>query len=136
MARRFYVVDVFAERLYAGNQLAVVVGGYRVRIFTPAWEIAFAGHPILGTAWVVRHHVAPEASGPVRLNLAVGQIPVTFDSLPDGREVAWFLAPPVLLGAVCARERIAVAVGVSPEDIETRAPDSSLCKRPLCEVFL
>ena len=34
-------------------------GGYRVRIFTPAREIAFAGHPILGTAWVVRYHVAP-----------------------------------------------------------------------------
>ena len=93
MARRFYIVDVFAERPYAGNQLAVVVGaddlsddtmqriaaetnysettfvnsarehddGYRVRIFTPAREIAFAGHPILGTAWVVHHHVAPEA---------------------------------------------------------------------------
>ncbi len=39
-------------------------GHYRVRIFTPAREIAFAGHPILGTAWVVRHHVAPAASGP------------------------------------------------------------------------
>lgn len=154
MARRFYIVDVFAERLYAGNQLAVVVGadnlsddtmqriaaetnysettfvnparehddGYRVRIFTPAREIAFAGHPILGTAWVVHHHVAPEDSGPVRLNLSVGQIPVTFDSRPDGGEVAWFLAPPVALGAMCARERIAAAVGVSPEDIETRAP--------------
>jgi trans-2,3-dihydro-3-hydroxyanthranilate isomerase len=154
MARRFHIVDVFAERLYAGNQLAVVVGaddlsddtmqqiaaetnysettfvgsarehddGYRVRIFTPAREIAFAGHPILGTAWVVRHHVAPEDSGPVRLNLAVGQVPVTFDSHADGREVAWFLAPPVLLGAICARERIAAAVGISPEDIEARSP--------------
>lgn len=154
MARRFYIVDVFAERPYAGNQLAVVVGaddlsddtmqqiaaetnysettfvgserehddGYRVRIFTPAREIAFAGHPILGTAWVVRHVVAPEASGPVRLNLAVGQVPVTFESYPDGGEVAWFLAPPVLPGGTCARERIAAAVGVSPGDIETRTP--------------
>lgn len=98
MSRRFYIVDVFAERPYAGNQLAVAVGvdglseesmqeiaaetnysettfvtsapehdgGYRVRIFTPAREIAFAGHPILGTAWVVRHHVAPDASGRAR----------------------------------------------------------------------
>ena len=131
MARRFYIVDVFAERPYTGNPLAVVVGGddlstetmqqfaaemnysetsfvasasehdggYRVRIFTPAREIAFAEHPILGTAWVVRHRVAPEASGPVRLNLAVGQVPVTFESFADSGEVAWFLAPPVLLGA-------------------------------------
>ena len=82
-------------------------GGYRVRIFTPAREIAFAGHPILGTAWVIRHHVEPKASGPVRLNLAVGQVPVTFESSAGGGEVAWFLAPPVLLGATCAGERIA-----------------------------
>lgn len=80
MTHRFYMVDVFAERSYSGNQLAVIVGadtlsdetmqrfaaemnfsettlvasmpeedgGYRVRIFTPAREIAFTGHPILG----------------------------------------------------------------------------------------
>ena len=83
MRPRFYIVDVFAEQPYAGNPLAVVIGGdlpdetmqqvaaeanysettfvtsapeadggYRVRLFTPAREIAFAGHPILGTAWV------------------------------------------------------------------------------------
>jgi trans-2,3-dihydro-3-hydroxyanthranilate isomerase len=158
MAHRFYVVDVFAERPYTGNQLAVVVGvddlsdetmqqfaaetnysettfvtstpehdgGHRVRIFTPAREIAFAGHPILGSAWVVRHHVEPGASGPVRLNLAVGQVPVTFELSADGRELAWFLAPPVLLGATCAEERIAAALGVSPEDIETKAPVQQL----------
>lgn len=158
MTHRIYMVDVFAERRYAGNPLAVVVGadalsdetmlqlaaetnysqttfvtpeqepdgGYRVRIFTPAREIAFAGHPILGTAWVVRHRVAPEISGPVRLNLAVGQVPVTFASYSDGREVAWFLAPPVSLGTTCARERIAAAVGVSPEDVEAKAPVQQL----------
>jgi trans-2,3-dihydro-3-hydroxyanthranilate isomerase len=158
MTHRFYIVDVFAERPYTGNPLAVVVGadylsdetmqqlaaemnysetsfvtsapeqdrGYRVRIFTPAREIAFAGHPILGTAWVVRHRVAPEVSRPVRLNLAVGQVPVTFEPSPDGGEVAWFLAPPVLLGTTCAREQIAAALGISPEDIETKAPVQQL----------
>jgi trans-2,3-dihydro-3-hydroxyanthranilate isomerase len=154
MTHRFYIVDVFAERPYSGNQLAVVVGaealaddtmqqiaaetnysettfvtpepeadgGYRVRIFTPAREIAFAGHPILGTAWVLHHHVAPGVAGPVRLNLAVGQVPVTFESSAEGEEVAWFLAPPVALGASCAREPIAAALGISPEDIATGSP--------------
>lgn len=158
MARRFYIVDVFAERPYAGNQLAVVVGedglsdetmqqlaaetnysettfvtsapehdgGYRVRIFTPAREIAFAGHPILGTAWVIRHYLAPRSSEPVRVNLPVGQVPVTFESSADGGEVAWFLAPPVLLGATCAAERIAEALGISLEDIETKTPVQQL----------
>jgi trans-2,3-dihydro-3-hydroxyanthranilate isomerase len=80
---RFDIVDVFAERPYAGNQLAVVHGSaglsdaqllgiarefgfsettfpgprdrssYDVRIFTPGREIPFAGHPTLGTAWVL-----------------------------------------------------------------------------------
>jgi trans-2,3-dihydro-3-hydroxyanthranilate isomerase len=80
------VVDVFAESPFAGNQLAVVHGAdglpdsallaiarefnfsettfpepvdggrYRCRIFTPGGEIPFAGHPTLGTAWVLRVH--------------------------------------------------------------------------------
>jgi trans-2,3-dihydro-3-hydroxyanthranilate isomerase len=91
MSHRVCMVDVFAERAYAGNQLAVVVdaddlsdetmqqiaaetnhsettfvmsapdpdGAYRIRIVTPAREIAFAGHPILGTAWVVASTLPP-----------------------------------------------------------------------------
>lgn len=97
-------------------------GGFRVRIFTPAREIAFAGHPILGTAWVLRRQVLPDASGPVRLNLALGQVPVTFEVSAEGNEVAWFLAPPVTPGKTCAPERMAAAVGVSPDDIDADFP--------------
>lgn len=154
MSKRFFIVDVFAERPYTGNQLAVVLGakdlsdatmqqiaaetnysettfvasapeadgGYRVRIFTPAREIAFAGHPILGTAWVLRHHGSDAVSGPVRLNLAVGQVPVTFEMSAEGDEVAWFLAPPVTPGATCAIEPIAAALGLSPDDIAAESP--------------
>lgn len=154
MTHHFYIVDVFAERAYSGNQLAVVVGaealsdetmqqiaaetnysettfvtpepeedgGYRVRIFTPAREITFAGHPILGTAWVLRHHVSLEASKPVLLNLAVGQVPVTFESSAAGKDVAWFLSPPAALGASFARESIAAALGISLEDISSESP--------------
>lgn len=152
--QRLHIVDVFAERPYAGNPLAVVVAsgrlpdeamqriaaemnhsetafvgsapeadhGYPVRIFTPAREVAFAGHPILGTAWVVRHHVAPHDAGPVRLNLAVGQVPVTFEATGAEGEVAWFRAPPVTSGPTCAPERIATALGLAPDDIEHRFP--------------
>jgi trans-2,3-dihydro-3-hydroxyanthranilate isomerase len=97
-------------------------GGYRVRIFTPAREIAFAGHPILGTAWIIRHYVLREASGPVRLNLKVGQVPVTFEGSAEREEVAWFVAPPVTLGKRCAIEPIAVALGISPEDVAAESP--------------
>ncbi|MEW8087093.1 MAG: PhzF family phenazine biosynthesis protein, partial [Candidatus Thiodiazotropha endolucinida] len=97
-------------------------GGYRARIFTPAREIAFTGHPILGTAWVIRHHVEPELSTQVRLNLSVGQVPVTFETDADGREVAWFRAPPMSLEAMTPLEPVAAALGLSPQEIDTRAP--------------
>jgi trans-2,3-dihydro-3-hydroxyanthranilate isomerase len=35
-------------------------GGYDVRIFTPKKELPFAGHPTLGTAYIIRHFVAAE----------------------------------------------------------------------------
>ena len=102
MTRPFHIVDVFAERPYAGNPLAVVLdadglpedamrwiaaepnysetafvtstperdGAFRVRLFTPAREIDFAGHPLLGSGWVVRHHLLPNASGHVCLRIA------------------------------------------------------------------
>ncbi|MCU7932756.1 MAG: PhzF family phenazine biosynthesis protein [Candidatus Thiodiazotropha sp. (ex Codakia rugifera)] len=154
MTHPIYMVDVFAERSYSGNQLAVIVGadtlsdetmqqiaaemnfsettfvtsipeedgGYRVRIFTPAREIAFTGHPILGTAWVIRHHVASEFSNEIQLNLIVGQVPVSFETSADGQEVAWFIAPPMSLEATTPHEPVAVALGLSPEEIDTKTP--------------
>lgn len=154
MTQRIYIVDVFAEKPYCGNQLAVVVGtealpdetmqqialemnfsettfvtsepedngGYRVRIFTPAREIAFTGHPILGTAWVLRHHVAAELCAQIKLNLAVGQVPVEFEYSDDGREVVWFIAPPISLGEISTAEPFAAALGLSVDDIETSTP--------------
>lgn len=50
--------------------------GIRVRIFTVAEELPFAGHPTLGTAFVLRG--ASEASE-IRLDLNVGQVPVCFE---------------------------------------------------------
>ena len=97
-------------------------GGYQVRIFTPAREIAFTGHPILGTAWVIRQYVAAEPCTQVQLNLAVGPVTVTFEATSDGKEVAWFLAPPMSLGATTTREPVAAALGLSPDDIETTTP--------------
>ena len=158
MTRRFYLVDVFAERPYAGNQLAVVVGeetlpdetmqllaaeancsettfvspvpaddgSYRVRIFTPAREIAFAGHPILGTAWVLRQLHSAESSAPLQLHLSVGRIAVTFQGSAHGQEIVWFLAPTVALGPTCRREPMAAALGLSPEDIDTASPVQQL----------
>lgn len=97
-------------------------GGYSVRVFTPAREIAFTGHPIVGTAWVIRHHVIAEPRPEVLLNLAVGQVSVTFETSVDGREIVWFRAPPIKLGVTSSYEPFAAALGLSPEDIDLITP--------------
>jgi len=154
MTDRIYMVDVFADRAWAGNPLAVVVvdefpaveamqriaaeinfsettflarapqggGGHRVRMFTPAREVAFAGHAILGTAWVLRHHVAASTAPQVQLDLVGAHVPVTFETADDGRDVAWLRAPEVGLGKTCPREPVAAALGLAPGDVEAAPP--------------
>ena len=97
-------------------------GSWPVRIFTPAREIAFAGHPILGTAWAIRRWVAPDIDSPIRLRLAAGPVPVAFEADAEGGELAWFVAPPISLGRTCAAGRIAAALGLSAQDIDAALP--------------
>ncbi len=51
--------------------------GYDVRIWTPnVGEVPFAGHPTLGTAYIIYKHLEKEQSQEIKLNLKIGQIPV------------------------------------------------------------
>ena len=54
-------------------------GGYRVRIFTPDTEVPFAGHPTLGTAYIIWKYLEEEKTDRVILNLTAGAIPVTVE---------------------------------------------------------
>jgi trans-2,3-dihydro-3-hydroxyanthranilate isomerase len=64
----------FSETVFV---YAPEAGGHaRIRIFTPAAEIPFAGHPTLGTAFVL---AAPLQLGEIRLETARGIIPVELD---------------------------------------------------------
>jgi trans-2,3-dihydro-3-hydroxyanthranilate isomerase len=51
-------------------------GHVRMRIFTPATELPFAGHPTLGTAFVL---AAPLQLGEIRIETAGGTVPVTLE---------------------------------------------------------
>jgi len=51
-------------------------GHVRLRIFTPASELPFAGHPILGTAFVLG---APLQLVEIRLETGAGVVPVTLE---------------------------------------------------------
>ena len=144
----FYIVDVFAEEKYAGNQLAVVRGGaglpdetlqkialemnysettfilseeetgggYDVRIFTPGDEIPFAGHPTLGTAYVIQYEILAGPVESITLKLKAGEIPVTFG------EVLWMRQLPPTFGATLNSALIAPTLNLEMADLDDRSP--------------
>jgi trans-2,3-dihydro-3-hydroxyanthranilate isomerase len=136
---KFYIVDVFAEEKYTGNQLAVFTdieslsdkemqriakemnysettfivsedvrnGGYDVRIFTPEQELPFAGHPTLGTAYVLQQEIVKQLAETIVLNLKIGQISVTLDYSDKFVDWLWMQQKPPTFNQVFAAEAIA-----------------------------
>lgn len=153
-ARTFTIVDVFAEKKYAGNQLAVFTdageisdkemqlfakemnysettfvlsnkkrnGGYDVRIFTPAEEIPFAGHPTLGTAFVIQQEIIRKPVEKVILNLGVGQIPVALSFSKGEVDELWMEQKHPEFGEELDKSVIAEALSIEEEDIDERFP--------------
>ena len=152
-ANRFHLLDVFATERYAGNQLAVVedpasltddeMGAlaaefgfsettfvsldqepYHTRIFTPKEEIPFAGHPTLGTAWIVRERVRdgnePTADRVV-LDLPVGKIPVDVRTT-DGTETLWMRQQAPTFGERRSHERAAEMLGLPVDALDGDLP--------------
>lgn len=62
------------------------MGTRRARIFTPATEVPFAGHPTVGAAWFLASHGAAGADGVVALEENVGLVRVDVD-MADGRPI-------------------------------------------------
>jgi trans-2,3-dihydro-3-hydroxyanthranilate isomerase len=91
-----------------------------VRIFTPASEIPFAGHPTLGTAWVVRSLAGGNAPS-VTLALGVGEVRVEFRR-DDRGENAWMRPPAPELGAEVSRSAAARVLGLDAKDLATDLP--------------
>lgn len=156
MPRRFVTVDVFTDRPFGGNPLAVVpdargldeaemqtlarefnysettfvlpptdpANTARVRIFTPAAELPFAGHPNVGTAFVLALEgsaFGAPVGGEVRFEEAAGLVPVDVLTGNHGRVVGARLTAPQALavGAEIPVDRAATAVGLAEGDIAT-----------------
>ncbi|HEY3418951.1 MAG TPA: PhzF family phenazine biosynthesis protein [Methanomassiliicoccales archaeon] len=94
-------------------------GGYDVRIFTPGEEIPFAGHPTLGTAYLIREKLIKRKVERVVLNLKVGQIPVTFPKEPG---MAWMKQRPPEFGKRFEPNEVAGMLGLRERDIDDRWP--------------
>lgn len=93
-------------------------GGYNVRIFMPEVEVDFAGHPVLGTAFVIQQEYLRQPVAELRLNLPVGQIPVTFSE--DG--ILWMRQNPPSFGHQFSPVELARILNLSEDDIDSRYP--------------
>jgi trans-2,3-dihydro-3-hydroxyanthranilate isomerase len=97
-------------------------GGYEVRIFTPASEVPFAGHPTLGTAYVVKHSVSDEITDEVILNLKVGQIPVVFKREKRNEETLWMKQIRPTFGMTLDAAKVSAMLDLSVQEIDSRYP--------------
>jgi trans-2,3-dihydro-3-hydroxyanthranilate isomerase len=170
----FVTVDVFTDRKFGGNQLAVIPDGRdltsaqmqaiagefniaettfvlppqdrahtaQVRIFTPRAELPFAGHPNIGTAYVLAkesERVGGTVNDPIIFEEKAGL--VRLDLLKEGASVVGArLAPPQPLsfGNDVDAEIIAAACSLAVGDIETtnHPPRIASCGVPFTFVEL
>lgn len=155
MRLTYHTLDVFTDKRFGGNPLAVVLGAdgldtermqtiarefnlsetvfvlkpmnpmhsARVRIFTPAAELPFAGHPTVGTAALLAELRAPNLGGSrdaiIALEETIGTVRVGVRFRPGAAVFAEFDAPklPEEVGAIAAVEDLAAAVGLIPSEI-------------------
>lgn len=147
---RFVTLDVFTDRRFGGNQLAVFpdasglsaqqmqmlaaefnlsestfvfppenpANTARVRIFHRTAEMPFAGHPTIGTAYVVG---AGENSDLLRLEQKAGLVEVRLERDADGiiQRASLDAPQPLSTGSDVDAELVAQAIGIAPAAIVT-----------------
>jgi trans-2,3-dihydro-3-hydroxyanthranilate isomerase len=91
----------------------------RVRIFTAQEELPFAGHPTLGTAFVLRNSSpTPE----VRLQLNVGTVPVRFEDSPGRPLFGEMTQMDPKFVAQHDRQEVASVIGLPVDDLDPTLP--------------
>jgi trans-2,3-dihydro-3-hydroxyanthranilate isomerase len=146
----YYILDVFAENSYEGNQLAVFTdlknisdaemqeiaheinfsettfvllssgpgNVFKVRIFTPQQEVPFAGHPTLGTAWLIREKVINKPVEKIVLDLKAGHIPVSFGE----NNLVWMKQLEPKFGSIYPAQPISKILNINEDEIDSRFP--------------
>lgn len=155
---QYRIVDVFTDRMFGGNPLAVVLDGrgvtdaemqslaremnlsettfvlppddpandFRVRIFTPGRELAMAGHPTIGTAFVLAREKMLPAGGDtltIRFEEKVGPIPVRLEMKDGAPDMIWMTQPLPNFGPVFPNTvAMAAMLGIDPAGIRNDLP--------------
>jgi trans-2,3-dihydro-3-hydroxyanthranilate isomerase len=97
-------------------------GGHDVRIFTPKEEVPFAGHPTLGTAFLIRQEILRRPAERVVLNLKIGPVPVDFEYRAGRVDRLWMHQPAPRFGGSASAEACAAMLGLSAGDIDDDFP--------------
>jgi trans-2,3-dihydro-3-hydroxyanthranilate isomerase len=97
-------------------------GGYNVRIFTPAQELPFAGHPTLGTAYIIQREIIRKQVEGIVLNLKVGQIPVAIRYIGEEPDVLWMHQMPPVFGQTFDKKMISEVLNIDENEIDRRFP--------------
>jgi len=98
-------------------------GTARVRIFTPHAELPFAGHPTIGTAWVLLDEgVVPEPADGLTLEEGIGLVLVRVERT-QAVSVLWMTHPAVRFGEIVEeRAQIAAALGLPESEFASGIP--------------
>jgi trans-2,3-dihydro-3-hydroxyanthranilate isomerase len=96
----------------------------RVRIFTPAREIPFAGHPTIGTGWVLAtERLVPGGAAVFRLEEGIGPVEVELEGDPTAPRFLWMRHGEATFGPERAdRAAFARALGLELSDLLGGAP--------------
>jgi trans-2,3-dihydro-3-hydroxyanthranilate isomerase len=87
-----------------------------VRIFTSARELVFAGHPTIGTSFVVLEEgLVPKHSDSFALDEKIGPVPIRIE--PGERPLIWLTTPPMHFGKHFDRALCARALGLDPHSL-------------------
>lgn len=107
----------------------------RLRIFTPRHEVAFAGHPTVGTSFLLlREGFVPEGSESFVLEEKAGPIPVRVERGSD--LLIWLTTPTIESGQTFSRELCAKALGLALDDLLPCEPQLVSAGNPFVFVAL
>jgi trans-2,3-dihydro-3-hydroxyanthranilate isomerase len=99
-------------------------GGHaKMRIFTPAVEVPFAGHPTLGTAFVL---AAPLQLGEIRLETGSGIVPVRLEREGARIVFGWMSQPLPSIEPFADADALLAAVGVERSELPVELYDNGL----------
>jgi len=95
----------------------------KLRIFTPTYEMDFAGHPTIGASFVILDEtVVPRGTQKFALEENVGLVPIRVEAQEDARPRIWLTTPPIEYQQTVDRALCAKVLGLQLDDLLAPTP--------------